>query len=350
MDEEERKLMEELEDDNKEGEIKAEGIVEKPIQQEVELPPLTLSMLNFPNVDISKCNFELDALQNQMLQFYLMNDERFRRAYNTNYTPHLIQFMKDKARLHEPLHLSIIGKTRSSKSYISVSIAIIHSLLNGRQFSGKYICGNSFEFIEKLKEMPPEDLLNSIFLIDEEKKSVYGAGSVSKKMKITDVQNIIAINNISTISLTPDHWANENADYGMRTFGRDFTNKVSRLMLYNLQEGGKGGSVPLGMIVLPIFTKLLPKPYAEILEKEYLEKKMAWVGAEQSGRGDVLSMIKMKSAESFVRDIQFLDLKKKKERFTYIQTKLGSEWTKSECDEILSITEMLRRGVDFKNG
>jgi hypothetical protein len=235
------------------------------VKEEDKLEPLKLSDLDF-TIDLSQADYQLDALQNEMLQFYLKNDMRFRRAFYTNWTPQFIQFMKDKAKLHEPLHLSVIGKTRSGKSYSSMSIAVIHALLNAKLFDIRYLCGNSYEFIEKLKDLDEEDLLNSIFLIDEEKKGVFSAGSIARKTKILDVQNIIAINNISTISLTPDRWSNESADYGLRSFGRCFKTKSVRFMLYNLQEGGRGGSLPLGMVYIPIFTKLMPEKHAKILE------------------------------------------------------------------------------------
>lgn len=315
-------------------------------KEEDKLEPLKLSDLDF-SIDLSQADYQLDALQNEMLQFYLKNDMRFRRAFYTNYTAQFIQFMKDKARMKEPLHLSVIGQTRSGKSYSAVSLCVIHALLNGKEFDERYICGNSYEFIEKLKEMPEEQLKNSIFLIDEEKKGVWGAGQVARKTKILDVQNIIAINNISSISLTPDRWSNEGANYGLRAFGRCFKTKTVRFMLYNISEGGRGGVTPTGMIYLPIFTKLLPEKHGKILEGKYLGRKNDWVRMEMRGEGDVLSMIHKKTAESFMRDEQFLGLKKKNERKIYIQTKVGSEWTSSECETILQLTNMMRNGVNF---
>lgn len=234
----------------------------------------------------------------------------------------------------------------SGKSYTALSLCIIHALLNGRFFDERYICGNSYEFIEKLKEMAEEDLINSIFLIDEEKKTVQGFGSTGRKMKILDVQNIIAINNISTISLTPDSWSNSNADYGCRSFGRDFEHKICRFMIYNLTESTKTG-LPLGMIYLPIFTSLLPEKYAKILEGKYIKKKREWVNLEMRGEADAIAIIHKKTAESFMRDDQFLGLKKKNERKSYIQQKLGSEWSVGEIETVLQLTNMMRNGVNF---
>jgi hypothetical protein len=276
---------------------------------------------------------------------YLRADPRFRRAFAKNYTNIFLKFLKDKARLREPIHIACLGKTRSGKSYSMISLAVFISACYGKRFGINNICANAYEFLEKLKVIPEDELKNSCFLIDEEKQSVYGVGSVAKKMKLTDVQNIIAVNNISTIMLNPNSWANKEADYGLRTFGRCFKTKTCRLMLYNLQEKGKGGELPMGNIYLPIFTAFLPKEYAQEIEKEYMDKKMNWVKGEMRGEGDVLYEIKKKSAESFCRDKKFLGLTKKNERMSYISYKLGSEWTKGECDEIFQLTKLLQAGA-----
>jgi hypothetical protein len=65
------------------------------------------------NYDLSKCKFELDIIQNKLLEFYLRSDLKFRRAFSTNFTNEFFQFIKDKARLREPITLSIMGNTRT---------------------------------------------------------------------------------------------------------------------------------------------------------------------------------------------------------------------------------------------
>lgn len=295
--------------------------------------------------NLANAYYEIDSLQNKILEYYLRADNKFRKAFYLNYTKDFLQYIKDKARLFEPIHLSIIGNVRSGKSFSCISICAFHMACYNKLFTIDYICGNAFEFLEKLKTMPEKKLKNSIFLIDEEKQSIFGVGSIAKKMKLTDVQNIIAINNISTIMINPVSWANKDANYGLRTFGRCFNTKTVRMMLYNLTEKGRGGELPLGCIYLPIFTVFLPKDYADKLEKEYLAKKQEWVDGEMRGEGDVLAEIKKKSAENFLRDKKFLELFKKRDRITYITQKLGSEWTKSEIDEIESITNLYKEGI-----
>lgn len=306
--------------------------------------PFDIRKLKF-EFDLSKTNYQLDILQNRFLEFYLRTDERFRRAFFTNYTNDFIKYIRDKCRLNEPLHLSVMGQTRSSKSYSSISWCGIHQGYYNRRFTIDYVCANSMEFLEKVKSFSPEKLYNRIFLIDEEKSDMFNIGSVARKLKLQDIQNIIAINNVSTIMLNPLKFANNDANYGLRTFGRCFDTKTSRLMLYNLQESAK--LIPVGNLYIPIFTTLFPKDYSEPLEKQYLAKKMDWVGKEQRGQGDILAEIRKKSAKEFMNDKQFLSITKKNEQLTYISQKLGSEFTKGECEEIFQITKLFKQGIQL---
>lgn len=314
----------------------------KKIVQTQEFKP---SDLNF-RFELKNCDFKLDVLQEKMLQGYLRFDLKFRRAFYTNYTSDFFKFIQDKTKLNEPIHLSVMGSVRGGKSYGMISVCIYHQACYGRLFDIDYICANAYEFIEKLKEFPKEKLSNRIFLVDEEKSAVFGVGSVARKMKIQDVQNIIAINNISTIMINPTSWQNQDAFYGLRIFGRSFPNKVSRFMLYNL-TANKSTMTPMGVVYIPVFTAFLDKKYSDSLEKQYLEKKNKWVDLERNGEGDILSEIKRDSAKNFMKDKQFKLLKTRDQKVTYISQKLGSEWTKSEVDEIFQITKLLEQGINL---
>lgn len=314
------------------------------IPRKIEDEPFDIRKLKF-EFDLSKTNYQLDVLQNRFLEFYLRSDLRFRRAFHQNYTNDFIKYIRDKCRLNEPLTLSVLGSVRSSKSYSSISWCAIHQGYYNRKFTIDYVCANAMEYLEKVKSFSPEKLYNRIFLIDEEKSAMFNVGSVARKMKLLDVQNIIAINNVSTIMLNPHKFQDTHANYGLRTFGRCFETKTSRLMLYNLQESAK--LIPVGNLYIPIFTALLPKDYAEPLEKAYLKKKMEWVGKEQRGEMDILAEIRKKSARELMEDSQFLSLEKKNEQLTYISQKLGSEFTKGEIEEIHQITKLLRQGIQL---
>jgi hypothetical protein len=308
-------------------------------KQEIHLDP---ALFTPKKIDLSQAFYEIDALQNELLKFYLRADPRFKRAFYTDFTSMFLQFLKDKARLEEPVHISIMGNTRSGKSSIGMTLTGYLMALYGKKLTISQICANVFEFLETLQNTPLEETKNTCYQVDEEKQSIYGVGSVAKKMKVSDVQNIIAINNISTIMLNPTGWANKESNYGLRIFGRCFKTRTCRAMLYNLMEKGSGGELPLGMIYLPIFTEVLP--YGKELEADYLKKKQIWVNREQQGSGDVLFDLKRKTAEKFCKDPRYMGIKHKLERLTYIGTIMGSEWTKGEIEEIESLTKLIKEG------
>lgn len=295
--------------------------------------------------NLKDTDYQLDVLQNRILEFYLRADSRFRRAFSMNYTQDFLQYLRDKVRLREPVSLAMMGNVRTGKSYIGISICAIHQAFSNRKFSVDYICANAMEFLEKLQNFPEDKLKDRIFLIDEQKIGIYGVGSIAKKVKIQDVQNIVAINNISTIMINPISWANKEANYGLRSFGRCFNTKTCRLMLYNLQEKGAGGELPLSCIFIPIFVALLPKDYADEIEIAYLKKKNDWVKLELRGEGDILAELRKKSAENFIRDKNFLQITNKHLKLEYISQKLGSEWTTQECKSILDLTILLQQGL-----
>lgn len=303
------------------------------------------SLLNY-TYDLSQANFEMDALQDRLMQFYIQKDKKFRMAFYTDYTPTFMQFIKDKVKLNEVVHLSTIGGVRSSKSVSMQSLAIFHQALYYRKFGILYICANQYEYLDKIQKLPEEKLKNRMFILDEDKGSVYGSGSMAKKMKLLDVQNIIAKAGISTISINPVEWSNPHAQYGLRSAGRCFRTGVNRFMLYNLQSSQSTGS-PLGMVYIPFYRNLVPESYWKPLEMAYDKKKDEWIVKERMGEGDVLGEMKKKCAKDFLIDSEFLQIKRKSQRLTYIKTKLGSEWTTNECKEILDIISIMGNGIEF---
>jgi hypothetical protein len=298
--------------------------------------------------DLKTAKFELDSIQIDLIEEYKRIDQRFKRAFYQDKTALFIQVLKEKSRLREPVHISTMGTIRGGKSHSMMSLCFLMNYFHGRIIDSRYITANSYEFLENLKEMPMDDLKNSCFQIDEE-KNVFGVGSIAKKTKLTDVQNIIAKQNISTISICPNKFPNQDAFYGLRAFGRDFTQKVNRFMLYNLQEGEKGGIRPFGMIYIPIIIKLVPEPISKLLIEAYEKKKDEWIERETRGEGDVLYQIKRKTAQHFANDPNFKLIKKKDEKIVYLAQKLGSEWTKGEVTEVFNLTNLYLQGIKMED-
>lgn len=305
------------------------------------------------DIDISQALFELDALQGELINRYLRQDRNFLRAFHTNYTSLFFQFIKDKVRLNEPFGISIMGQPRSGKSVSAITIAGLAMESRGRIMDTKHIVSDSYKFMEALKD---ENITHfgDCFVVDESKQAVFGTGSTAKKVKLLDIQNIIAVNNISTLWLRPDGWAAETSMYGLRAFGRSqfckdgklLPMRINRFMLYNLQESSAGGSLPLGMVYLPHFADILKN--GKQLWKDYTIKKQDWVDAEQKGQGDTLIESMFKVAEKISKFSKFVQLKGNAQKKTFIITALGSETPKGEIDQIFNIIKLIDQGFSYE--
>jgi hypothetical protein len=308
------------------------------------IPEYDISKIKF-SFDLSQAEYKVDALQTKLIQFYLRADKIFRRAYYNNLTNDFLQFLKDKAELREPTPISISGTTRSGKSSITSTMGFLHQAFYKKRFWVDYICGNEIEYLEKLKSMTEEETTDAFFQIDEDKQGTFGVGSVAKKMKMLDVQNITAKRNITAVSLCPTRFSNPNALYGLRVFGKCYKTMTNRLMLYDLQESKMGK--PMGMVYFPIPKAILPKNIYEQFNREYEKKKDDWISKELTEGQDVMGGHKKDVAKQFLRDRVYLGIKTKSEKKTYISIKLGSEYTKGECEEIYYLTSLMDSGIDL---
>jgi len=356
--------------------------------------------------------FLVDPLQEALIQEYTRQDVNFRRAVNKDYTPEFLNFLVHKATHNEPISISIMGMQRGGKSYAAITLHAIMMLLRGKEPSPNWILADKNEYLGKLK-LPSDQVKATTFVMDEDKTAVFGTGSMARKQKLLDIQNIIAVNAISTIWIRPDEFAFSDAQYGLRVFGRfeakyknhlewedeskklykkylknggdmnqedyeesqrncqiqvpyqdyksgklDFTKfylvegerrdkrymRLTRFMLYNLQESSKTG-LPLGMVYLPPFTEM-PEYFRDIkaFEKEYMDRKMDWVQQEQESMRDVLYKEKMKYAIQFAEDPKFLQCKSLPDKSLYISVKLGSEMTKADCEEMARLASRISEG------
>lgn len=291
-------------------------------------------------IDIQKAVFETDALMEESIMRYMRDDSKFLRMYNTNLTPLFFKYVDDKVRLREPVSIGIKGFTRSGKSTIGITIACRISELNGKKFSINNICANEFDFLEKIKKAKDND----VFVVDEAKESVFGIGSLAKRMKIEDVQNIIAKLNISTIWITPRKFNDTNSDYGLRTLGRarNIKPRLNKALIYNLAEGTKGQIIPFGYVVIPTFMDVYD--YGEKLDKQYQEKKDEWIQKEKESEVNFMYQIQKTKAEELLKNNKFTTVKKFKDKVIIAKSLLPSEFTKQEVDEIVRMSQLIQEG------
>lgn len=305
------------------------------------------------NIDLGRVDFMLDALQHEIIKKYMRDDRNFLRAFYTNWSGLFDQYLKDKVRIGEPVSLSVIGQTRGGKSTSAITIAGKLMEAQGRLMDTEHIVDSQWTFLEALKN-PKVTHFGDCFVIDEDKQAMYGVGSTAKRVKLMDIQNIIAVNNISTIWLRPDQFAYEGANYGLRVFGRgqyytDGTKlpvRINRFMLYNLQESTSGGMLPLGMVYLPHFEDYLKN--GKELWQEYSQKKQDWVDREQQGKADNLQENMFKTAEKIFNFPKFQALKGS-QRKMFIATALGSEATQGEVNSIYQIVKLIEQGFTISD-
>lgn len=376
------------------------------------------------SVNPSDCQFIVDEIQELRMRDYL-RDKQFLKVYRMNFTTQFLSLIRTKACiLKEPFTCSIIGDVRSGKSVSAIYIAAKIAEYHGTRLTVDNICANEYEFVEKItswiqcylckkifsrenaetedpeivkcpycgatekKEFTTiENLIknkidldtlkigiirNNVFLIDESKTAMFGIGSMSRHSKLRDIQNIIAVNNISTIWLRPDTWSYEHVPYGLRAYGKsgyfcteckfrfpietktkDRPNtcphckcdkialRMNRFMIYDLREGGRTAH-PFAMVYLPHFADALS--YGLELEQEYLNKKLTWVEKEQMGDGDITYKQKLEKADKYANDETFVAMKMK-DRLVYVSSKEGSEISKAEVEEIVRLAKMRLDGI-----
>lgn len=293
------------------------------------------------NKAIEEANFETDALQQEAIMGYLRDDEKFRRLFNKDLTALFYQYLDDKQRLREPVTLNIKGTVRSGKSTIAITIACRICERYGTEFEVDNICANEYDFLDKVKTAK----INSVYVIDESKEGVFGVGSMAKRMKINDIQNIIAKRNISTIWLTPRKFNDTNADYGLHTIGRarNSNPRLVKLLLYNLLDKSVGSMIPFGYVVIPIFNDIYV--YGKELSKQYEALKDAWIEKEQDSDTNVMFDIQRERANELLEYPDFKLLTKMKDQVVYARSKLPSEFTKQEVDEIVRLANLINQGV-----
>lgn len=163
--------------------------------------------------------FIVDPLQQAFIERYVQQDPSFAQALYIDYTDKFLEFLRFKARHNEPISISIMGIQRGGKSYAAIFLHAIMMLLRGFLPDVKFIVADKDEYLKALNA-PADEVHKRCFVVDEDKTAVFGTGSIARRQKLLDVQNIIAVNAISTIWIRPDDFSFADAQYGLRVFGK----------------------------------------------------------------------------------------------------------------------------------
>jgi len=300
-----------------------------------------LDYLQIPGKAWEKAHFETDTLQETFIYNSMRENKKFLRTMHTDFTPQFTDYLIRKTELDEPIGIGIKGVVRGGKSSFAILIACFLCGLRNKKMDVDHICKNEFDFLEKV----PSAEFGDVYVIDESKCAVYGIGSVAKRMKLKDIQNIIAVKNISTFYLTPREFNDTNSDYGFHVLGRarNCQPRLIRSLLYNLQERAVGTYVPYGLVTYPLFMDTVP--YGEQFNKEYMQKKLSWVNQEQKSEGTIMHDIQLRMAKYLMQQQDFMAVKKKRERMILAKKYLADEFTEQEKGDIVSMVYMLEAGT-----
>lgn len=169
-----------------------------------------------------------DRLMHEDLMNY---DEELRVKLNRDVTQTFNDWVDTKLKTKQAIRINVMGDTRSGKSLMGLKIIDRIVTFYDYDFDLRYIvCGNQREYRRNLANAR----FGQPFQVDENAFSNVGLGMLSEIMQLKDVNNIIAKKNIHTIFITPMMFLNNNAQLGLKSYGRDNNNWVSRFLLYKL--------------------------------------------------------------------------------------------------------------------
>lgn len=245
----------------------------------------------------------------------------------------------------------------SGKSYGMLVLCKVMSDYSGVPFTvERNLLFNESEFLN----MVDEAKFHEVFLIDEAESTHVGYGSMAEQWGSKDYRRICAKNCIHSISLVGDYsQLNTNAFYKLVTLSRDLDNKITKFLLFNVEDQE---NIPIGYVEIPLDPILCqdmkdgkvigcikcPK-YAEgcmEFQATYERKKDTNIDKVTGGKLEERTMIRFKVAQQLVQIKEYMEVTNQKQRKIMVR-KLVPElsnrrFTEAELDEVVEITRMLQ--------
>ena len=308
---------------------------------------------------------------------------RFPVQFYRNVTKFFISEMANYIRDARVWRISIRGETRSGKSEVGMTLALLYTqyfnaLLesgyfdnidifkegilkkNKIRFTPSFILGSQSDYIYEIRERQKNKKLNfgQIWQIDENRENIGGLGSFSEELEIKNINNIIAKFMQSEIWITPLKFLTRNAPYGILVYKKDVVNRVNWCLLYKIetvQGGGLHDFIFLGWLKVPLHKN-------ERLRRAYNKKKNAWIQNEIAGVVDKRMQERKKVSQMLADDVLFKTLSKSGKSFMlskeqqisilekYIIEGKTQRWNESEMFRIVDEARMIvmRRHVDLQ--
>lgn len=286
-----------------------------------ELPHLTRS----DNVSL------MDLRRYYPVEFYSNKTKYFLRE--------IVRYVKEK----RVFRISVMGQTRSGKSEVGSTISFYYTTIFNKFFdkghfndldlledenikSGKldfntfFVCDNQQVYKKRLKEHHQKGKLKygQIWLIDENKDSTGGVGSMSEIIEMTNLNNIMAKFNQSEVYCQPLKFETRNCPYGLKVFKKDIPNRVNWCLLFSIDNDPSGAVVFkfLGWVKIPLHNN-------EDFRKKYNLLKNEWIAKELEGRADERMIDRSNTAKMLFKNYpKYFEKTESGKRFKYSKSKL----------------------------
>ena len=185
---------------------------------------------------VTNINFVVDEIEEEVMTDAFRFGDEFVEKFNKNVTQIVRRWIQNKIKKKENISVSTKGDTRGGKSL--ANLALIDDIIDtyGKDFNTQYIvCGNQREYRMKLAD---EDTIEfgDTFLIDENAFTAVGEGAYTEMAQLLDTQNIIPKRGIHTFYVTPKEFLNNNSILGLRAYGKDLNNWLTRMIVYDLRN------------------------------------------------------------------------------------------------------------------
>lgn len=287
---------------------------------------------------MAKKKFKFTTLPLQEIETKVRSDElsgSFEACLSRNLTdPFKVEIILRK-RLGMNLITSVYGKTGSGKSFNATTFAEwVMSVFGGDLF----YCFSKMEMLKLLNELAIEieklvdsgqdresvlkQVRKGIYIMDEQKKSQrFGAGAMRESAQMEDIEMIVRELQLNFIFLSPVIEVHVH-HYVIETYDRDYKNNYNRAIILSAD------GLRLGVLLVRHPDKQLMKA------KKYGKKKMQNILDTLRGRSK-RGMELVRISKELVKDDEYLSLKNKSERKTYIIDKYGQK-TGTELGNIMA--------------
>jgi len=309
---------------------------------------------------IPKWHFTEEPLQKKLLDQEAVQSPRLQIALHNNLTNDFVQSLHHKVTRAPPenINIEVKGQTRSGKSTVGISLAMLISRWWGYKFTEKNILPNQSELLDRLMNAE----YGETFVVDEQTPETYGEGILRETEQLGSNLNICAKQCNNLIFIYPPSFTSRMAPYGLEAVAKDPINKYTKCFYYDLRRKEFGGmQIPVGYIIIPKYVdeayRKIPQAkwsarrldnlrkrsydFDSLMEEQYEEKKDTWIEGVRAMDASIRDKKKHELAIALSNNPNFLRMKSNRHREAYIKLMVfNKEAIEMTAGEIGSIVDM----------